>query len=106
MAIAVCTSSTALAGGPLVYHVVTLTWTAPTENSDGTALTDLQGYYIYAGDSPDSMIPVYYAGAQYLQIGFGYFDTITHYFGISAVNVDGVESEMSGPVSWTPPSPQ
>ena len=102
MAIAVCSSSTALADGPLVYHVATLTWTAPTENSDGTPLTDLQGYYIYAGDSPYSMIPVYYAGPQYSQIGLPYFDTITHYFGITAVNVDGVESAITGPVSWTP----
>jgi len=34
-----------VAGGP----VVTLSWTAPTENEDGTPLTDLDGYRIYEG---------------------------------------------------------
>ena len=31
---------------------VTLTWTAPTENEDGTTLTDLDGYWIYWGTTP------------------------------------------------------
>lgn len=30
----------------------TLSWTAPTENDDGTPLTDLAGYKIYWGNSP------------------------------------------------------
>ena len=29
---------------------VTLNWTPPTENEDGSPLTDLAGYYIYYGD--------------------------------------------------------
>jgi hypothetical protein len=33
---------------------VTLSWTAPTENTDGTALIDLAGYKIYWGTSPGS----------------------------------------------------
>jgi hypothetical protein len=106
MAITVCSSSTALALDPSLYHAVTLTWTAPTENEDGTALTDLQGYYIYAGDSPYFMIPVYFAVPHYSHVELSYWDTVTHYFGISAVNVDGVESEMTGPLSWTPGSPR
>jgi hypothetical protein len=31
---------------------VTLSWTAPTENEDGTTLTDLAGYKIYWGTTP------------------------------------------------------
>ena len=31
---------------------VTLNWTPPTENDDGTALTDLAGYKIYWGTTP------------------------------------------------------
>ena len=31
---------------------VTLSWTAPTENTDGTPLTDLAGYKIYYGPDP------------------------------------------------------
>ena len=34
---------------PAFAGQVTLTWTAPTENEDGTPLTDLAGYKIYYG---------------------------------------------------------
>lgn len=33
---------------------VTLNWTAPTENADGTTLTDLAGYRVYWGTTPGS----------------------------------------------------
>ena len=32
---------------------VTLNWTAPTQNEDGTTLTDLDGYIIFWGTEPD-----------------------------------------------------
>ena len=32
-----------------VFSATTLNWTAPTTNTDGTALTDLAGYKIYYG---------------------------------------------------------
>jgi hypothetical protein len=33
---------------------VTLNWTPPTQNEDGTSLTDLAGYRIYWGTTPGS----------------------------------------------------
>jgi hypothetical protein len=33
---------------------VTLSWTAPTQNTDGTTLTDLDGYKLYWGTTPGS----------------------------------------------------
>jgi hypothetical protein len=33
----------------------TLSWTPPTENSDGTALTDLAGYQVYYGQSQNNL---------------------------------------------------
>src|SRR5271165_5284322 len=33
----------------------TLQWVPPTENTNGTALTDLAGYTIYYGNSPDAV---------------------------------------------------
>jgi hypothetical protein len=33
---------------------MTLSWTPPTENEDGSVLTDLAGYFIYYGESPGS----------------------------------------------------
>jgi hypothetical protein len=47
--------------GPFSISVVaaatgsaTLSWTAPTRNTDGSALTDLAGYWIYWGTTPGS----------------------------------------------------
>jgi hypothetical protein len=34
---------------------VTLSWTAPTENTNGTPLTNLAGYWIHYGTSPDAL---------------------------------------------------
>jgi putative Ig domain-containing protein len=34
---------------------VSLSWTTPTQNANGTALTDLAGYYIYYGTSANQM---------------------------------------------------
>jgi nitrite reductase/ring-hydroxylating ferredoxin subunit len=34
---------------------VTLSWTAPTQNTNGTALTNLAGYYIHYGTSPTAL---------------------------------------------------
>jgi len=33
---------------------VTLNWTPPTQNTDGSVLTDLAGFKIYYGTSPDN----------------------------------------------------
>src|SRR5215813_13184874 len=81
------------------YRTVTLSWEVPTTNVDGTPLTDLQGYYIYAGDAPEAMIPMYYANVPQASIVLRYWGTGTRYFAVSAVNVDGVESDMTGTVS-------
>jgi hypothetical protein len=97
-----CSASAAFAAEPQQLRTVTLSWAAPTENTDGSPLTDLQGYYIYVGDAPDSMIARYYTDAQYSSIDLGYWDTITRYFAVSAVTVDGVESAVTGPVSSAP----
>jgi hypothetical protein len=90
-----CTSSAALADDLATANTFTLTWNPPTENDDGTALTDLLGYYVWAGDTPDSLAPILYVGA--------YFSSITlqsgvpgqRFLAVSAVNVDGVESGPS-----------
>ena len=36
----------------------TLSWMPPTENADGSALTDLAGYRIYYGRNPNTLNPV------------------------------------------------
>ena len=37
---------------PVTLGSVTLSWTPPTENEDGTVLTDLAGYRLYWGTTP------------------------------------------------------
>jgi hypothetical protein len=94
-----CISSAALADDTSTYRTFTLTWTPPSENEDGTPLTDLQGYYIYVGDTPDALLPLYYTVADSPRIVLGYGGPGLRYFAVSAVNVDGVESVRSGTLS-------
>jgi hypothetical protein len=86
-----CTFSTALAADP--YRTFTLTWTSPTQNEDGSPLTDLQGFYIYVGQTPEALLPFYFTASQSVvlgQTGFG-----PRYFAVSAVNTSGVESSLT-----------
>ena len=95
----VCTSATALADDQWQYQTILLSWDGPTENVDGTPLTDLQGYYIYAGDSPETMIPMYYADVPNESILLSYWNATTRYFAVTAVNFDGIESRLTGTIS-------
>ena len=79
---------------------VSLTWIPPTENTDGTALTNLSGYDIHYGTSSGNYtqsIAVSNAGiATYV------VDNLTpgtYYFSVAAVNASGTESPMSSEVS-------
>jgi hypothetical protein len=83
------------------YRVAQLSWTAPTENVDGTPLTDLAGYRVHWGTarrnySQNARID----GASNRQ----YAVTLspgTWYFAVTAVNAAGEESAYSGEVSKT-----
>jgi hypothetical protein len=81
-------------------NTVTLSWQAPTENSDGTALVDLTGYKVHYGSASKSysdIIQVSNPGlttyvVQNLPAG-------TYYFAVTAYNATGGESSLSGEVS-------
>jgi hypothetical protein len=78
---------------------VTLAWQAPTENTDGTALTNLSGYKIYYGTQSgaySASITLNNAGlttyvVENLSAG-------TYFFAISAI-ANGVESDFSAEAS-------
>lgn len=80
----------------------TLSWTPPTQNTDGTPLTDLSGYRIYWGTSPGSYpnsVTIDQAGVttyvvENLVPG-------TYEFVSTAINADGVESDYSNPATKT-----
>ena len=81
---------------------VALNWTAPSTNTDGTALTDLAGYRIYygvaAGDYPN-VVDVQGAGNTSVVIENLVPDT--YYFVGTAVAVDGRESDYSSVLERT-----
>jgi hypothetical protein len=75
---------------------VTLSWTPPTQNSDGTALTDLAGYRIYYGRQegyyPNRLVVDNPGLTTYVVENLS---ANTYYFVATAVNADGIESEFS-----------
>ena len=81
----------------------TLSWSAPSENSDGSALTDLGGFKIHYGTEPTQLTNsialtnpglLTYVVAE-LPVG------ATYYFTVTAVTKTGVESARSDVVSTT-----
>jgi hypothetical protein len=78
----------------------TLSWAAPDENTDGSALTNLAGYRIYYGTSADALDQV----IDIPSVGITTYvvdDLVagTYYFSIRAYNAVGAESALSNIVS-------
>jgi hypothetical protein len=82
----------------------TLSWTAPTENTDGSPLTNLSGYKVYWGTTqgtyPNSATINNPGITTYVieNLGSG-----TYYFVASALTASGGESTFSNPASKTIP---
>lgn len=77
---------------------VTLSWTAPTQNSDGSTLTDLVGYKIYYGTSEGiypHKINIDTSGTTTYVVDNLAPDT--YFFVATAVNSKGMESDFSAP---------
>lgn len=75
---------------------VTLSWMPPTENTDGSALTDLSGYKIYYGTSAAALtnsITVNTSGVSTYIVEN--LSPATWYFAITAVTASGEESSFS-----------
>ena len=80
----------------------TLSWTAPTQNEDGSALEDLAGYKIYWGTTPG----VYTNSATIDTVGTTTYvvenlSPGTYVFVATAYNASGVESRYSSPATKT-----
>jgi hypothetical protein len=78
---------------------IVLVWTPPSSNDDGSPLTDLAGYYVYMGNSPDTLIPSFFTNADVPAISLLFPAADVYYFGVTAVNVNGIESPMTAVVS-------
>ena len=75
---------------------VTLTWIAPTENTNGTKLTDLAGYHIRYGTDPTGLsktIDLNSTSTTAYEITG--LSPGTYYFAISAYTAEGSESAQS-----------
>jgi hypothetical protein len=79
----------------------TLTWVAPTQNEDGSALTDLAGYKIYWGTTPGQYTDSATVGAGLTTIVVENLSAGTYEFVATAINNSGVESRYSNPVTKT-----
>jgi hypothetical protein len=75
---------------------VTLTWTPPTENDDGSQLADLSGYKVYwgtqKGSYPNSIAITNPGLSSYV---VEQLTPATWYFVLTAVSASGAESEYS-----------
>lgn len=80
----------------------TLTWVAPTTNTDGTALTNLSGFNIYSGTSATALSFLAQAkGATTLTYQALNQAAGTQYYAVTAYNTQGLESPKSTVVSKT-----
>jgi Putative Ig domain len=95
--------------GPFSITVVTagsgratLSWMPPTANTDGSALTDLSGYVIAYGGSPDDLLmTITIDNPSVTTYVVDSLTSGTWHFAIQAVNASGVRSNNSSLASKT-----
>ena len=90
------TSPSAAAG----YQAITLTWTAPTTNTDSSTLKDLFQYKIYRGTSTNPTTLVGRVSGE-IFTDSGLADGTEYYYRIKAVDFTGNESDFSDNASAT-----
>ena len=73
----------------------TLRWNPPTQNTDGSALTDLASYQVSYGTSPRSYATTLAVAASASSVVIDGLEAGTYYFAVKAVNAAGVASEFS-----------
>jgi len=97
---------------PAMAGDMTLRWTAPIQNTDGSTLTDLAGYRVKYGSSPTALTQtVQLNNAGLLAYTLTGLAPGTWYAALTAVNTQGVESALSNVVTKAisappPPVPQ
>jgi len=81
---------------------VTFSWTPPTENSNGSQLTNLAGYKIHYGTASQDYSEV--VALNNPSLNRYVLDSLprgTYYFAITAYNSAGIESPLSGEITAT-----
>ncbi len=73
-----------------------LSWSPPTQNSDGTPATELAGYRVYYGQDPQALsFSATLPDPQHTQYTVTGLPAGTWYFAVAAVASSGIESELS-----------
>jgi hypothetical protein len=82
-------------------HTATLNWTAVHRKTDGKRLSNLAGYKVYYGTSPDTMSAIVLANPDVTTYRFTQLSPGVWYFAVAAYTTDGVEGLQSNVVSKT-----
>jgi hypothetical protein len=91
---------TVMTAGTGTTGTANLQWVAPTQNSDGTALTNLAGFRIYYGTSSSSLSQsVTVNSTSATNFAVTGLATGTWYFAVKSYNTAGAESALSSVVS-------
>jgi Putative Ig domain len=81
---------------PPALRAVTLSWQAPTQNEDGTPLTDLVGYEVHYGQAAGQYSQTLsLPSAALTSVTVEDLTPATWYFAVKAVNSSGVQSSFS-----------
>lgn len=113
IALAGCNGNGASTGGPAPITsgtqppgsssgVATLSWTAPTENTDGSVLQNLSGYVIHYGPSTNDMTStITIANPGITTYVVDNLPAGTYFFSLSATTASGIQSAPSGVATTT-----
>jgi|SRR5688572_11788603 len=83
-------------------NAVTIGWQVPTENDDGTPLTDLAGFRLYYGNAAQNYVgTIAIDNANMSQHVVENLPAGTYYFAVTAINAAGTESAYSTEVKTT-----
>ena len=89
---------------PATSGTAKLSWTAPTTNTNGSALTNLAGYHIYYGTSPSTLTTtINVANAGTTSYSVSNLPSGTWYFAVNAYTTGGSYSALSNTSSKTIP---
>ncbi|MDB6009814.1 MAG: sericin-like [Gammaproteobacteria bacterium] len=87
---------------PVAGTSLTLGWVAPTQNSNGSPITDLAGYKIHYGTTSANYTKVVAVSNPSLsRYVLDSLESGTYFFAITAYNSKGIESTLSGEISAT-----
>jgi Putative Ig domain len=80
----------------------TLSWTIPTDNTNGTVATNLAGFHIYYGTTPGALKSVItVSGTETTKYEISNLSAGTYYFEVAAYNSQGVDGVVSNEGSKT-----